>query len=183
MATLAAELIEQGIASRGPQADNLQASIVNRVERELIAQVMAECENVQIKAADRLGINRNTLRKKLEANTSWKNSSVMLSRVSIICFAASYAIVLAMEVSRLLFRSGIRGAIMLAWAVAGLVRPYGVSVLSRGKHHGRAAFELAGLVPGGGLGADGGVFVSACFFIRTLRSAFFSCRLCWGLLA
>ena len=44
----------------------------------------------------------------------------MLSRVGIICFAASYAIVLAMEVSRLLFRSGIRGAIMLAWAGAGL---------------------------------------------------------------
>jgi DNA-binding NtrC family response regulator len=65
MATLAAELIEQGIASGGPQADNLQAAIVNRVERELIAQVMAECDNVQIKAADRLGMNRNTLRKKL----------------------------------------------------------------------------------------------------------------------
>jgi ABC-type uncharacterized transport system permease subunit len=44
----------------------------------------------------------------------------MLSHVGIICFAASYAIVLAMEVSRLLFRSGIRGAIMLAWAGAGL---------------------------------------------------------------
>jgi len=66
METLAAELIEQGIAAGGPQADNLQATIVNRVERELIAQVMAECDNVQIKAADRLGINRNTLRKKIE---------------------------------------------------------------------------------------------------------------------
>jgi ABC-type uncharacterized transport system permease subunit len=44
----------------------------------------------------------------------------MLSRVGIICFAASYAIVMAMEVSRLLFRSGIRGAMMIAWAGAGL---------------------------------------------------------------
>ncbi|HEY4761886.1 MAG TPA: cytochrome c biogenesis protein CcsA [Thermoguttaceae bacterium] len=44
----------------------------------------------------------------------------MLSGVSIICFASSYAIVLAMEVSRLLFRSGVRGAIMLGWAGAGL---------------------------------------------------------------
>ena len=35
------------------------------MERELIAQVMAECDNVQIKAADRLGMNRNTLRKKI----------------------------------------------------------------------------------------------------------------------
>jgi ABC-type transport system involved in cytochrome c biogenesis permease subunit len=44
----------------------------------------------------------------------------MLSRVSIVCFAASYAVVLAMEISRLLFRSKIRGAFLLAWAWAGL---------------------------------------------------------------
>jgi DNA-binding NtrC family response regulator len=64
--TLAAELVEQGIAAAGPQGENLHAAIVNRVERELIAQVMAACDNVQIKAADRLGINRNTLHKKLK---------------------------------------------------------------------------------------------------------------------
>ena len=40
--------------------------IVNRVERELIAQVMAACDNVQTKAAAKLGINRNTLHKKLK---------------------------------------------------------------------------------------------------------------------
>ena len=56
----------KGINAAGPQADNLHAAIVNRVERELIAQVMAACEGVQTKAADRLGINRNTLHKKLE---------------------------------------------------------------------------------------------------------------------
>src|SRR3972149_1397883 len=44
----------------------------------------------------------------------------MLSGVSIVCFAASYAIVLVMEISRLAFRSAVRGAIMLAWAGAGL---------------------------------------------------------------
>ncbi|MEE8450792.1 MAG: sigma-54 dependent transcriptional regulator [Thermoguttaceae bacterium] len=64
--TLAAELIEQGITMAGTQADNLHASIVNRVERELIAQVMAACDNTQTKAAARLGINRNTLHKKLK---------------------------------------------------------------------------------------------------------------------
>ena len=64
--TLASELVEQGSTAAGPQADNLHAAIVNRVERELIAQVMAACDNVQTKAADRLGINRNTLHKKLE---------------------------------------------------------------------------------------------------------------------
>jgi len=36
------------------------------VERELIAQVMVECDGVQVKAATRLGINRNTLHKKLK---------------------------------------------------------------------------------------------------------------------
>jgi ABC-type uncharacterized transport system permease subunit len=45
----------------------------------------------------------------------------MLSGISIFCFAASYATALALEVSRLFFRSGVRGAIMLAFAAAGLV--------------------------------------------------------------
>ena len=42
------------------------ATIVNRVERELIVQVMESCGGVQTKAATRLGINRNTLRSKLQ---------------------------------------------------------------------------------------------------------------------
>ncbi len=45
----------------------------------------------------------------------------MLSGVSTICFAASYAVALALEISRLLFRSGVRGAVMLGFAGAGLV--------------------------------------------------------------
>jgi ABC-type uncharacterized transport system permease subunit len=45
----------------------------------------------------------------------------MLSGVSIICFAGSYTVALALEVSRLLFRSGVRGAVMLGFAAAGLV--------------------------------------------------------------
>jgi transcriptional regulator with PAS, ATPase and Fis domain len=65
LATLAADLVDQGISDAGPQAENLHASVVNQVERELIAQVMAACHNVQTKAATRLGINRNTLHKKL----------------------------------------------------------------------------------------------------------------------
>ena len=44
----------------------MHGKVVNRVERELIAQVMSACEGVQIKAAARLGINRNTLHKKLK---------------------------------------------------------------------------------------------------------------------
>ncbi|MFH1919000.1 MAG: cytochrome c biogenesis protein CcsA [Planctomycetota bacterium] len=44
----------------------------------------------------------------------------MLSGVSILCFAASYTVTLALEITRLFFRSGIRGAIMLGFAGAGL---------------------------------------------------------------
>ena len=45
----------------------------------------------------------------------------MLSGVSTICFTASYGVALALELSRLLFRSGVRGAIMLGFAGAGLL--------------------------------------------------------------
>ncbi|MBN2216081.1 MAG: sigma-54-dependent Fis family transcriptional regulator [Pirellulales bacterium] len=59
-------LVQQGIAESGPLPENLHTRIVNRVERELITQVMNRCENVQIKAAAMLGMNRNTLHKKLK---------------------------------------------------------------------------------------------------------------------
>jgi len=64
--TLTYELVQQGLAASGPQEDNLHAKVVNRVERELNAQVMTSCESVQTKAATKLGINRNTLHKKLK---------------------------------------------------------------------------------------------------------------------
>ena len=43
-----------------------------------------------------------------------------LSGISIVCFAASYAVALGLEITRLLFRSGIRGALMIGFAAAGL---------------------------------------------------------------
>ena len=64
--SLAFEVVEQGLADAGPDEDSLHNKIVHRVERELIAQVMLSCNNVQTKAASRLGINRNTLHKKLK---------------------------------------------------------------------------------------------------------------------
>ena len=64
--TLTYALVQQGVAGASPSEDNLHAKIVNRVERELIAQVLVSCDNVQIKAAARLGINRNTLHKKVK---------------------------------------------------------------------------------------------------------------------
>lgn len=63
---LAGELVRQGIAAAGPQATDLYERIVGHVERVLIEQVLAACDQVQIKAASRLGINRNTLHKKLQ---------------------------------------------------------------------------------------------------------------------
>ena len=64
--SLARELVEQGLSTAAPDEDNLFDRVVSRVERELIAQMLGACNGVQLKAAARLGINRNTLRKKLQ---------------------------------------------------------------------------------------------------------------------
>jgi two-component system response regulator AtoC len=65
LTALCAELVRQGISTAGPVANDLYDRIVGQVERELIQQVLQTCDRVQIKAASRLGINRNTLHKKL----------------------------------------------------------------------------------------------------------------------
>jgi Nif-specific regulatory protein len=57
------QLVHQGIETFGNVM--LDKEIVGRVERELINQVMADCQDNQSKAAERLGINRNTLHKKV----------------------------------------------------------------------------------------------------------------------
>ncbi|MGA2034625.1 MAG: cytochrome c biogenesis protein CcsA [Thermoguttaceae bacterium] len=44
-----------------------------------------------------------------------------MSGISIICFAGSYTVALALELSRLLFRSAVRGFVLLGFAGAGLV--------------------------------------------------------------
>jgi DNA-binding NtrC family response regulator len=58
-------LVRAGIQNGSPKEGNLYTKLVGGVERELIEQVLRICNNVQVKAADRLGINRNTLHKKL----------------------------------------------------------------------------------------------------------------------
>jgi len=63
---LAEELVHLGMSEAGTEAADIHSRVVDRVEREVIAQVLTECEGVQIKAASRLGINRNTLHKKLK---------------------------------------------------------------------------------------------------------------------
>ena len=64
--TLVTEVVQQGITTSPAEETNLYGKIVNRVERELIVQVLDTCGGVQTKAATRLGINRNTLRSKLQ---------------------------------------------------------------------------------------------------------------------
>ncbi len=66
MDTLIAEVVQQGMAAAGDDAEDLHSQIVDRVEGELIAQVVESCNGVQTKAATKLGINRNTLHKKLK---------------------------------------------------------------------------------------------------------------------
>jgi len=63
---LAEQLVHVGLDAVAHEADDVHSRIVDRVEREVIAQVLGECGGVQIKAASRLGINRNTLHKKLK---------------------------------------------------------------------------------------------------------------------
>lgn len=64
--TLTHAVVQSGLSSSAPDDINLHSRILDPVERELIAQVMLACNHVQTKAAARLGINRNTLHKKLK---------------------------------------------------------------------------------------------------------------------
>ncbi len=64
--SLTEELVYTGLNGMSNEDTDLHGRIVDRVEREVIAQVLADCDNVQIKAAARLGINRNTLHKKIK---------------------------------------------------------------------------------------------------------------------
>lgn len=45
----------------------------------------------------------------------------MLAGISLTCFSASYAVALLLEATRIWFRSGVRGAVMLGFATAGFV--------------------------------------------------------------
>lgn len=59
-------LVRVGLESPPPNGLKLHKHLVGGLERELIEEVMRRCDRVQVKAAKELGINRNTLHKKLE---------------------------------------------------------------------------------------------------------------------
>ncbi|MEZ6140011.1 MAG: sigma-54 dependent transcriptional regulator [Zavarzinella sp.] len=59
-------LIQTALQSAGTESKDLYTTVVREVERQLLEQVMNASDHVKVVAADRLGINRNTLHKKLE---------------------------------------------------------------------------------------------------------------------
>lgn len=78
LASLIQQLIRAGIQSLPDGL--LHERIVAAVERELIEQVLAGCDQVQVAAAKRLGINRNTLHKKISEYQRTDNAADALRR-------------------------------------------------------------------------------------------------------
>lgn len=64
--SLAKEVVLRGLFESTDDAGNVHSKVVDQVEKELIAQVLNECKGVQTKAAAKLGMNRNTLHKKIK---------------------------------------------------------------------------------------------------------------------
>ncbi len=63
--SLIQQVVRAGVQSVPAEDGRLYDRVVRGVERELLEQVMAISDNVVVKAAARLGINRNTLQKKI----------------------------------------------------------------------------------------------------------------------
>ena len=59
------QLVRSALQKLPNEDGNLYNRLIRGVERELLEQVLPLCDNVLVKAAARLGINRNTLHKKL----------------------------------------------------------------------------------------------------------------------
>ncbi|MEZ6058341.1 MAG: sigma-54 dependent transcriptional regulator [Planctomycetaceae bacterium] len=63
--SMCAELVSLGL-SQHPEEGEAYNAVMGVVEKELILQVLRMCQGTQTKTATRLGINRNTLHKKIE---------------------------------------------------------------------------------------------------------------------
>ncbi len=63
---LCTELVALGLQAQGESSDNLHPQLMNLVEKELISQVLTLAKGTQTRTAQMLGINRNTLHKKIE---------------------------------------------------------------------------------------------------------------------
>jgi DNA-binding protein Fis len=63
--SLCTELVSRGLSELAEEG-KCHENVMGLVERELILQILRGCQGTQTKAATRLGINRNTLHKKIE---------------------------------------------------------------------------------------------------------------------
>ena len=64
--TLARRLADQAITDYELQEGKIYSLVIDQIERSLIDRALARCDGVKTKAADFLGINRNTLNKKVK---------------------------------------------------------------------------------------------------------------------
>src|SRR5258706_18089 len=64
--TLTRRLADQAIADYELREGEIYALVIDQIERALIDRALAKCGGIKTKAADFLGINRNTLNKKVK---------------------------------------------------------------------------------------------------------------------
>ncbi|HQY89433.1 MAG TPA: helix-turn-helix domain-containing protein, partial [Tepidisphaeraceae bacterium] len=64
--TLTRRIADQSIAEYETREGEIYQLVVDQIERALINRALARCSGVKTKAADFLGINRNTLNKKVK---------------------------------------------------------------------------------------------------------------------
>jgi Nif-specific regulatory protein len=70
------QLVRTGVQTPPNGNQKLYDYLVGGLEKALIEHVLVQCDGVQVKAADKLGINRNTLHKKLDQYDSEANPPV-----------------------------------------------------------------------------------------------------------
>ncbi len=66
LGSICEELVTMGMLQSSSDDKDLYQKVVSLVERQLILQTLKSCQGVQTKTATRLGINRNTLHKKID---------------------------------------------------------------------------------------------------------------------
>ena len=64
--TLTKRLSEQAVADYELREGEIYQLVINQIEHALIERALGKCGGVKTKAADFLGINRNTLNKKVK---------------------------------------------------------------------------------------------------------------------
>jgi DNA-binding NtrC family response regulator len=66
LADLIRHVVQRGMQSSENVEGELHSQVIDQFEKELLTQVLSRCGGIQTKAATMLGINRNTLYKKLK---------------------------------------------------------------------------------------------------------------------